>query len=260
MCPLGEGRGRRVRDRISSSATARLSSHARVISRSRVRPPLSPEISRALALGHLACARWVVGEPERAIGEALATIELADQIQIPILQALGHVVLGRLRYLRRDPLPVVEEEALHAVRAASLDLGLFTEASAFALWAEAQRGPLALAAIEPLLDSLQRRLTEVSTCSTLVAQVLIDVLRISGHAARARELTDEIIAFAISHHERVYLPELIRVRGEQREAASPESAARDYREAIELARSTGARSLEPRAAQSLAALEAGTRH
>jgi DNA-binding winged helix-turn-helix (wHTH) protein len=213
---------------------------------------------RALALGHLACARWVVGEPERAVDEALATIELADQIQIPILQALGHVVLGRLRYLRRDPLPVVEEQALHAVRAAALDLGLFTEASAFALWAEAQRGALALAAIEPLLDSLQRRLTEVSTCSTLVAQVLIDVLRISGHTARARELTDEIIAFAISHHERVYLPELIRVRGEQRQATDPAAAAQDYREAIELARSTGARSLEQRAAQSLAALEAGT--
>ena len=40
--------------------------------------------------------------------------------------------------------------ALDAVRAASLDLGLFTEASAFALWARAQRAPLALAEIEPM--------------------------------------------------------------------------------------------------------------
>ncbi len=212
--------------------------------------------SRALALGHLACVRWVVGEPDRAIDEAQATIELADRIELPILQALGHVVLGRLRYLRRDPLPVVEEEALDAVRAASLDLGLFTEASAFALWARAQRGPLALATIEPLLDSLQRRLTEVSTCSTLVAQVLIDVLRTSGHMARARQLTDEIIAFSLSHNERVYLPELLRMRGEQRADTDPAAAARDYREAIELARSTGARSSEWRAQASLAALEA----
>jgi DNA-binding winged helix-turn-helix (wHTH) protein len=211
---------------------------------------------RALALGHLACVRWVVGEPERALEEALATIELADRIEMPILQALGHVVLARLRYLRRDPLPVVEEQSLHAVRAASLDLGLFTEASAFALWAEAQRGPLALAVIEPMLDSLQRRLGEVSTCSTLVAQVLIDVLRISGHTAQARQLTDEIIAFAISHQESVYLPELIRIRGEQAEGIDRAAAAQDYREAIELARSTGARSLERRAASSLAALEA----
>jgi hypothetical protein len=213
---------------------------------------------RALALGHLACVRWVVGEPERAIAEALATIALADRIAIPILQALGHVVLGRLRYLRRDPLPVVEEEALQAVRAASLDLGLFTEASAFALWAEAQRGPLPLAAIEPLLDSLQRRLTEVSTCSTLVAQVLIDVLRSSGHAARARQLTDEIISFAIAHNESVYLPELIRIRGEQLEATDPAAAARDYRESIQWARASGALSLERRAVDRLATLEAGT--
>jgi hypothetical protein len=143
---------------------------------------------------------------------------------------------------------------LLAVRAASLDLGLLTEARAFALWAEAQRGPLTLAAIEPLLAGLQQRLTKVSTCSTLVAQVLIDVLRISGHIAEARQLTDEIIAFAIAHNESVYLPELLRMRGEQRQGTDPAAASRDYREAIELARSTGARSSERRATDSLATL------
>lgn len=207
---------------------------------------------RALALGHLACVRWVIGEPDRAIEEAFATLKLANEINVPILQALGHVVLGRLRYLRRDPLPIVEEEALNAVRAAHLDLGLFTEASAFALWAEAQRAPLALAAIEPALDSLKQRLNEVSTCSTLLAQVLIDVLLSSGHAARALQLTEQIIAFAKEHNESVYLPELLRMRGQQLEDADAAAAVRDYREAVELARSTGARTLEQRAADSLA--------
>jgi DNA-binding winged helix-turn-helix (wHTH) protein/tetratricopeptide (TPR) repeat protein len=214
---------------------------------------------RALALGHRACVRWVVGDVDRALEEALATIELAEKIQVPIFQALGHVVLGRLRYLRRDPLSVVEEEALRAVRAASLDLGLFTEASAFALWAEAQRSPLALAAIEPMLESLRQRLKAVSTCSTLVAQVLIDVLRISGHVDQARQLTDEIITFASARNESVYLPELLRIRGEQLEATDPAAARRDYREAIRLARSTGARSLERRATDSLAALAASAK-
>ncbi len=213
---------------------------------------------RALALGHLACVRWVVGDAERALEEAFATIELANRIKIPILQALGHVVRARLRYLRRDPLPIVEEEAKQAVRAAALDLGLLTEARAFALWADARRGPLAISAIQPLLDALRQRLNEVSTCTTLIAQVLIDVLRISGHAAQARQLTDEIIAFAIAHNESVYLPELLRMRGEQREGTDPAAASRDYGEAIELARSKGARSLEQRATVSLAALSART--
>jgi tetratricopeptide (TPR) repeat protein len=208
---------------------------------------------RALALGHLACARWVAGEPERALEEALTTMALAEQAKVPILLALAHVVRARLRYLRRDPLPIVEEEALHAVRAAASDLGLLAEANAFALLAEAQRAPLALVAIEPLLKILRQRLTEVATCSTLIALVLIDVLRISGHIEQARCLTDEIVAFAVEHHENVYLPELLRVRGEQRERADPEAAARDYREAIELARGIGARSFEARAAGSLAA-------
>ncbi len=209
---------------------------------------------RALALGHLACVRWVVGDPDRALEEAVATIDLAVSLEIPILQALCHIVRARLRYLRRDPLPIVEQEAQLAVRAASVDIGLLTEASAFALWAQAQRGPLALTTIEPLLDSLRQRLTAVSTCSTLVAQVLIDVLRISGHVTEARQLTDEILAFALAHNESVYLPELLRMRGEQRERTEPEAAERDYREAIELAHATGARSLELRAADSLTKL------
>lgn len=211
---------------------------------------------RALALGHLACVRWVVGDTDRALADAFETIELATAAGVPILQALGHVVRGRLRFLSRDRTPIVEEEALHAVRAAALDLGLLTEANAFALWAEAQRGPLELAAIEPMLDSLHQRLHAVSTCSTLVAQALIEVLRRSGHLAQARALTDEIIAFATARNESVYLPELLRMRGEQLEATDRAAAGRDYRAAVELARATGARSLERRAAANLAALTA----
>ena len=221
-------------------------------------PPFGGNLpGRALALGHLACVRWVAGDADRALEEAVATLALADQLKLPILQALGHVVRARLRYLRRDPLPIVEAEAQQAVAATALDLGLHTEARAFALWAEARRGPLELAAIQPLLDSLQQRLKEVSTCSTLVAQVLIDVLRLSGHAPQARQLTGEIIGFALAHNESVYLPELLRMRGEQREKAEPAAAKRDYREAIERARATGARSLEQRAQASLAKLEGG---
>jgi DNA-binding winged helix-turn-helix (wHTH) protein/tetratricopeptide (TPR) repeat protein len=208
---------------------------------------------RVLALAHLACARWVVGEPERALEEAQAALELANQIEVPILQALGHVARARLRYLQRDLLPV-EQESEQAVAAAALDFGLHTEASAFALWARAQRGALSLAAIAPMLDVLQQRLNEVSTCSTLVALALIDVLVRSGHAGPARELSDQIIAFARAHDENVYLPELLRLRGEQLEATDTAAALRDYHDAVELARRTGARSLEQRAADNLAAL------
>jgi hypothetical protein len=151
-------------------------------------------------------------------------------------------------------LPIVEQEALHAVRAAASDLGLLAEANAFALLAEAQRAPLALTAIEPQVEMLRKRLTEVATCSTLIALVLIDVLRNSGHVEHARHLTDEIIVFAIAHDEKVYLPELLRIRGEQRQSDDPEMAERDYREAIELAKTTGARIFEGRAAENLAAV------
>jgi tetratricopeptide (TPR) repeat protein len=209
---------------------------------------------RALALGHLACARWVAGDAERALEEAESSIRLAEKLQMPILLALGHVVRARLRYSNRDRLPSVEAEMQDAVRAASVDLGLLTEARIFALWAEAQRAPLALSALQPLLDTLQHRLSEVSTGSTLVGGALIEALRISGHVAEARGLTDEIIRFARAHDECIYLPELLRMRGEQLQELEPELAAQDYREAIELARSMGARSFELRARNCLAAL------
>jgi hypothetical protein len=215
--------------------------------------------ARTVALGHLACVRWVVGDPDRALEEAAATIDLAARTGVPVLPALGHVVRARLRYLRRDPLPIAEEEAREAVRVAAPDLGLLTEARAFALWARARRAPLPLDEIQPLLDDLSRRLTEVATCSTLIAQVLIDVMRASGHAAEARRLTDEIIAFAVSRGESVFLPELLRIRGEQLERTDPAGAAQNYREAMELARATGAKSLERRAMDSLATLEATRR-
>ncbi len=53
-----------------------------------------------------------------------------------------------------------------------------------------------------------------------------------------------------------FSPELLRIRGEQQAPGDPAAAARDYREAIHLARATGAGSLERRAAESLAALTA----
>ena len=181
----------------------------------------------ALAKGYLAGVHWLVGDPERALEEASAAVVIAAGIDNPTALGLAKMVRLRLRYLRRDPLPILEQEAHETVRAATANIWLLDEARTVVLWAEAQRAPLALAVIEPMLDSLRRRYKRFSTGSTLVAQVLIDVLRISGHVAEARVLTDEIIAFAIDRNESAYLPELLRIRGEQREAGDREGAARD---------------------------------
>lgn len=210
--------------------------------------------SRALSLGHLACVHWVQGETDRALEEAFETIELATKIKIPILVALGHVVRARIRFLRRDPLDIVEKETALALEAASLDLGLLMEAKACDLTAKARRSPLLLEHIQPMVDSLYQRLTEVSTCSTLVALMLIEALTLSGHFAQATELSDKIIAFALARNEIVYLPELLRVRGEQRSETDPLQAERDFEEAIRLAQNMGAQCLELRATGSLNSL------
>ena len=212
---------------------------------------------RALALGHLACLRWVIGEPEQALREASETIDVAAAVGSPILSALGHTVRARLRFFRRDPATVIEGELPAALQATAIDQGLSLEVKAFGLWLEASRGALEMRVIEPLLGELQRRLTEVATCSTLIGLTLIEVLRTSGHAAPARALTEEMIGFARSHNEIVYLPELLRVRGEQRESTDVAAALQDYRDAVALARASGARSLELRAARDVERLSIG---
>lgn len=215
--------------------------------------PFQDPVARTVALAHLACVRWVIGEPDRALDEASAAIELADQTQVPVLRALARVVRARLRFLRGDPLSVIEAEADEAVQAAAVDLGLHTEARALALWARARRAPLDAATIQPMLDELEERLKQVSTGSTLLGLILIDVLSRSGQHAEA--LTERIIAFATAHDEVAHLPELLRIRGEQRAKTDPDDAKQSYEQAIALARSSGARELEKRARESLGALE-----
>src|SRR5690606_16305657 len=88
------------------------------------------QVGRAVALGHLACARWAIGDADRALQEALATIELAERTKVPVVVALGYVVRARLRFLRRDALDIVDQEMSHALMASSVDVGLHTEVRA----------------------------------------------------------------------------------------------------------------------------------
>ena len=84
------------------------------------------------------------------------------------------------------------------------------EAQAFALWTEARQSPLALTAFGPLLEKLRERIAAHATGTTLVGLMVIDALKLSAHADLARKLTDEILAFARTHNETAYLPELQR--------------------------------------------------
>lgn len=156
--------------------------------------------TRAVALGHLANARCVAGDP--ALDAIDATFALAAQTNVPVILAMAHVVRCRIRYLRDE---LREDELRAAVAAAACDLGLFTEANAFLLAFRAKQAPLALAEIEPVRETLRQRLAGPATGSTLVGLALIDALRRSNHAEAARALADELVAFANARDERAYL-------------------------------------------------------
>ncbi len=210
----------------------------------------------AVAKGYLAGVYWLLGDPERALAAASAAISIAVNIDNPTALGLALVTRLRLHYLCRDPSALVDAAVQETLPAATGNRWLLDEARTLALWAEARHAPLALGVIQPLIDSLRRRLVRFSSGATLVGQALIEALQLSGHSAEARVVTDEVIAFAIERNESAYLPELLRLRGEQVEATDSAAAARDYREAIELARVSGARSLELRATENLARLPA----
>jgi hypothetical protein len=89
---------------------------------------------------------------------------------------------------------------------------------------------------------------------TLFGVLLLDALRGAPRDEASLEIVESLLRFVHERDERVVEPELVRLRGEIREARDRDAAERDYLAAIELARATGAVALERRAMASLARL------
>jgi serine/threonine protein kinase/predicted ATPase len=206
-----------------------------------------------------AVALCLRGQPEAAVELGLEAMQLSHQLSQPSSQALALFFAAMVHQLRRDP---VKAHACTEGCAAFASLhGLsFWQAGSSVLggWALAGCGKA-----EEGLDRLERGLNDWDATGSvtyktyllgLLAEVLIDV----GQVERASRVLNDALALVRQTSEGLYEAELHRLRGELlvREANDTvmRSSENEFRQALDLAHSQGAKLLELRAAVSLCRL------
>jgi predicted ATPase len=184
-------------------------------------------------------------------------MRIADELGQPFNQALATTYFALLQQLRSDPAT--------ARRSAERALAITTESRApyYRAWAEILVRH-AEASSRPDAEAIGALRTSIDLFRASGARLrlpyylglLAGVCGQAGRAAEGLAAIDEALAQARASNERWWDAELHRLRGELRLAAGAheDEAEAAYLRALEVARAMGARSLELRAATSLARL------
>lgn len=213
---------------------------------------------RILAGAILARALWLQGHPDRAVEQALQTIENAETLDHPLTLSIALVwaVSVFLWVGDRDG----AEEYINR---------LFSQAEVHSLgpYLAVGRGFTGELAIRrgdasSAVDGLQRCLTELHAApyellTTPLNIALVQGLAATGRFAEAFALIEKTIGLVEANGDLCYLPELLRVRGGLVLAAprpAIDEAELYFERALELSRRQGARAWELRTATDLAAL------
>jgi tetratricopeptide (TPR) repeat protein len=227
---------------------------------------------RAHALGHgehpgvfcrmfLAWALWLLGYPNRALEMAKAGLHFSQNLALPHSIALGHALAAVLHNWRRE-FAVARDHAETGIEDARENhlrqvLGFATMARGAALVGLGQQAE-GIAEIRTGLSDWNRtgaRLSE-SQWLGLIAEAHLQ----AGQLDDARPALDEAAETTAATGECYYQAELYRLRGVALAATGDDAKAASWiQRAIDTARSQEARSLELRAATSLARLWAEQR-
>jgi DNA-binding winged helix-turn-helix (wHTH) protein len=205
------------------------------------------------ARNHLAVTRWLLGCPDRALealGEALA---LQERLAHP-MTTLGTLTFATWVHLFRAELAACRQHAerLVALAGAQGAPNVLAEGTAVLASLEALEDPTTAR-----LEALYRRLVELQVSRTVwrsVASFCLLAETAAGNGAIELGLF-ALAAIAEPHRDAFFAPEIERVRGELLQRRDgPEPAERCFRGAMAIAAARGERSLQLRAAVSLARL------
>ncbi len=206
---------------------------------------------------YLAMTEWVLGYPERARGHARDALELAEQLDDPFTTAFSLVFTAWFDQFQDDRQGIMEK-AEEAVRLATekvfpywLSIGKVMQG-----WAQAAENP-----VQATIQSLRDRVVEHRALGTNLFMPSFLAL-IGDVTLRARQfkvcgaVLDEAETFLERTGERWWEGEIHRLQGELRLARNGDHADAEsrFRKALALARERAAKSLELRAAMSLARL------
>jgi predicted ATPase len=198
---------------------------------------------------------WFIGRPDTAVVRMREAVELARSLSEPHGLAHALVFAGILHQLRREP-TVTRQHADEAMALAAEHGLVLYRAMAEVLtgWAIASQEQ-APDAVERMRQGLDRW---ESTGARLVRPQFLALLADSCPPDATDQrlgILDEALSLADTTGERIYEAELCRLRGEQFRARGDEEAAEQaFYQALAVARTQSATSLELRAALSLARL------
>ncbi len=213
--------------------------------------------ARVCGLGEHALARWMLGQPQKSLG--LAHSALAWSAQLGHVGSRAHAMDYALvlQKFRRDVHSVHLQAGELIAFAAEQKLRVFQAKGAFFRgWAHAIAYDVAEGLREMLEGIASERATDTPHDFTLYYEMLAEVYGRAGHLDDALGAVNDAFAVAERHGIVFWNAELHRRRGELLSAAGQRSAAEAcFEEALACARSQQARSLELRAAVSLARLQ-----
>ncbi len=212
-----------------------------------------------LSHGHAwnAHALWCLGYPRRALESAMAGLEIAREYTQPFNQALAVTFLAMLQELSAEP-PVFQRQAEEAVR-----LTREYEAPYYLAWSSillqfartwSSPGQANLEALREAIDRFRAAGARLRLpyYFSLLARAHAQL----GEFEQGLAVIEGALVESLQNHERWWDPELHRLRGELmfgQGTAAPEVEAA-FQRALETSRAEGAKSLELRAATSLARL------
>jgi class 3 adenylate cyclase/predicted ATPase len=211
--------------------------------------------SRAASLSYLALNMWHLGYPDRALHYSSEAYAVATSLGIPITLAQAMGMCGAVRLARRD-YPIVEQWMDKTI-AHAVEQGFpywFTFASLLKAELRFQRGEAAeaLAMFEPHLQNY--RLSGAKIGLPMFLAMRAHMLSECGRSAEALLTFDEAFALVEETNERYSEAELYRIKGEVLLKQDRVAAESLFLRSLTIAANQQAKSLELRAAISLAAL------
>jgi predicted ATPase len=223
----------------------------------------------------LSWALWTVGFPDRALQSAEEALAFAERLGQPFTRVFALHFLAVLHQFRGDS-NTCQKRAAELIDLASqhdftffLALGRMVRGGALIELGELDSG---LAIVVQGWADFQATGAEVG--GTYFRALLAQARAKAGHTEQALQLLDDALRVASLTEEQWWQPELLRLRGElllqcpqwlESAAAScapelPTSPEGCFLEALRLARASGAKMLELRAARSLVLLDRGERN
>jgi predicted ATPase len=205
----------------------------------------------------LAMTLWLLGYPDQAMQRANEAVKLSHDRTHPMSVSLACMVTGMTHRWRGETVASLRQAEALLVVSQEHDLAAFVGGGhLLAGWVRAEQGK-EVEGVTQMRQGLQLLADKQALSLPCWMSLLIDTYWRTGQGAEGLALVEEALGLVNRTEERYYEAELHRLQGElllQRSPHEPSAGEVAFAKALEVAREQEAKSLELRAAMSLARL------